>query len=382
MKLSVLCIALCVVFGTSLTGCSSKRGLSNPLKPKSQISVKPTKQVELQPMSFVTALSQDNSYAVAKPTGEQAIQIQKALDNTNKLRAEKGLPPLKYDASLAAYAQLRAGELAVAFSHNRPDGQSYATQVIGLVGENIAGGYATADETVLKQWRESVGHYQNMTNSRYTSIGIGMVYVPNSRYKYYWVQIFGIGNATTPYYFSDNGDQAQSTNTRPLDTLIVNGRAITLPANPAGTWHTISSGQYGGQVNGYQYSRFGVVRLASESDSKVFYQGMQTPIDAIPKGRATYQGVAVVVQDNRMNTDATAEFVVDFATHSLNGAIKDKGNTLFNLSGNIQGNAFVSRANASTEMQGAFFGEMGQELAGVFKDKTSNSKGAFGAVKK
>lgn len=143
-------------------------------------------------------------FFVAKPTTSQFDELQKAIAKTNALRAKKGLPALRYDENLAAYAQFRASEIVQKFSHERPNGQMYrANMSIGrAVGENIAAGKANADDTVA-QFYNSPKHYATILHDKFTKIGMGVVYVPDSTYKYYWVQIFGADNTSSAYAFDD-----------------------------------------------------------------------------------------------------------------------------------------------------------------------------------
>ena len=80
--------------------------------------------------------------------------------------------------------------------HLRPDGRKCNTVLDDLkyqgteyFGENIAGGEATAAR-VCKDWKESKGHYLNMTNTVFTKIGVGMTELIGSDYRIYWAQIF------------------------------------------------------------------------------------------------------------------------------------------------------------------------------------------------
>jgi len=57
-------------------------------------------------------------------------------------------------------------------------------------GENIAAGQATA-QIVFDAWKNSPGHNTNMLNHNYKAIGIGLVYVEESDYKFYWTTDFG-----------------------------------------------------------------------------------------------------------------------------------------------------------------------------------------------
>ena len=63
-----------------------------------------------------TLYSLTHSWKVQPPTSAQMASIQAAVANTNKLRAEVGLPALKYDERLSAYAQRRAEEIVRSFA--------------------------------------------------------------------------------------------------------------------------------------------------------------------------------------------------------------------------------------------------------------------------
>ncbi|MGM9637841.1 MAG: CAP domain-containing protein [Eubacteriales bacterium] len=115
-------------------------------------------------------------------------------DNTEKVEYPN-LSGLVYDYELEKIAMQRAAEIAISFSHTRPDGTSCWTAYTGgyrSVGENIAAGYATA-EAVFEGWKETnesysgQGHRRNMLNTGFTAIGIGHV-VYNG--VHYWVQEF------------------------------------------------------------------------------------------------------------------------------------------------------------------------------------------------
>ena len=120
---------------------------------------------------------------------------------------QNGLSKLEYDYNLEAIAMQRAAEIAVSFSHTRPDGTSCFTAFSGsgntYYGENIAMGYTSAS-SVFEAWQETnekysgQGHRRNMLNENFTQIGIGHCYVDG---YHYWVQEFGnkaSGVAKTP----------------------------------------------------------------------------------------------------------------------------------------------------------------------------------------
>lgn len=145
------------------------------------------------------APQQMQTVAPAAPALQTEIQL--ATQYINQLRAEKGLAPLSPDTQLSAYAQRRAEELSIKFSHTRPNGQLYHHEIAHAASaENIAAGSATAAETVLGQWKNSAGHYANIMGN-FQKIGIGLVYAPNSTYRYYWALIVGDNHASAPYIF-------------------------------------------------------------------------------------------------------------------------------------------------------------------------------------
>ena len=114
----------------------------------------------------------------------------------NTARAEEGLPPLKMDPALSQWAMQRAAECSVYYSHTRPDGTSYKTAIseAGVVsnytGENVACGHSSAQQ-VVKAWLNSPGHRDNILNSNFTKIGVGLEKNVGNGYKgYSWSQLF------------------------------------------------------------------------------------------------------------------------------------------------------------------------------------------------
>lgn len=128
-------------------------------------------------------------------------QIMIVLKETNKLRAEKGLPPLRLNDSLSAYAQIRAEESATLFAHKRPGGGNLYAPIRGSgpKGENLAMNHSLSGVGVVKQWARSKGHYENMTKPQFTDIGIGLA-ITNAR-RVYWAQIFSGPGGTSIYRY-------------------------------------------------------------------------------------------------------------------------------------------------------------------------------------
>lgn len=120
--------------------------------------------------------------------------VNDVLKYTNEFRAEVNKSPLVLDETLTKAAMVRAVEMAYAnkFSHERPDGnmcyyimRDFGQDIYG-VGENIAMGQRNAKE-VSYAWKGSQGHYENMIDSSFTRIGVGVIKFQGT---YYWVQLF------------------------------------------------------------------------------------------------------------------------------------------------------------------------------------------------
>ena len=111
----------------------------------------------------------------------------------NQERAKQGLSPVKKDAGLTNTADVRAAELEVLFSHDRPDGSDCFTAYprgFGYKGENIAMGQQDP-ASVMDSWMHSSGHRANILNPNYDSIGVGYSAEDGTPH---WVQNFGRKN--------------------------------------------------------------------------------------------------------------------------------------------------------------------------------------------
>ena len=134
-----------------------------------------------------------DNYTVSVPGIFHYDMAQEVLTYVNELRESLGVSQLKMDTSLMTSAMQRAAEIAVYFDHTRPDGSSCFSINGKMYGENIAAGSSTASGA-YNQWYNSSGHYANMVNSSYNSIGIGCFSYGST---YYWVQVFGFSSASS-----------------------------------------------------------------------------------------------------------------------------------------------------------------------------------------
>ncbi len=135
----------------------------------------------------------------------------------NNARAENGAEPLTRNATLSELAMQRAAEIALYFSHTRPDGTNCFTVLDGAYngwyncGENIAIGQYSPDE-VMESWMNSQGHRENILDTVFTQIGIGCFYADG---VYCWVQLFGNSNTDT----AETTETGTANVTRPVSIL-------------------------------------------------------------------------------------------------------------------------------------------------------------------
>lgn len=114
----------------------------------------------------------------------------KIISLVNIERSKYGLAPLREAQKLVYPAGIRAKELSVKFSHQRPGGGNILDIILNLgyygAGENIAMGQGSP-EAVMSAWMKSKGHRANILNAGYTSIGVGHY---SAKGTDFWVQLF------------------------------------------------------------------------------------------------------------------------------------------------------------------------------------------------
>lgn len=164
---------------TKTYGVMNKTGVSIYVKDRDE--VRPT--ITPEPTD-----TPDPDDEVDHATPEQKAQEVFKLVNTERMKA--GLQPYKYDLRLEKAAMVRAKEIAVKFSHIRPDGRNSSTAVseagVGCPsGENIGMGTSSAPE-IMQAWMDSSGHKIAILSRSSTHIGVGY-------YEGHWVQVFSDG---------------------------------------------------------------------------------------------------------------------------------------------------------------------------------------------
>ncbi|MCY6959408.1 CAP domain-containing protein [Clostridium brassicae] len=113
----------------------------------------------------------------------------------NVERSKAGLGQLKANWQLSRVARYKSQDMVNKryFSHTSPTYGSPFDMIrnFGInyrsAGENIAYGQNSPSE-VMKSWMNSPGHRQNILNSTYTEIGVGVAKASNG--QLYWTQMF------------------------------------------------------------------------------------------------------------------------------------------------------------------------------------------------
>ena len=129
----------------------------------------------------------------------------------NNERLAKGLSSLNVDSDLEDSAKVRSVEIQTKFDHVRPDGTlAYTAFNIDYrnLGENIVQDWHIADlneaqiaANLFNSWKNSSGHYKNMTSAMWTRIGVGISF-NSTKQGVYGVQFF----STEPVILDENED--------------------------------------------------------------------------------------------------------------------------------------------------------------------------------
>ena len=136
-----------------------------------------------------------------------------------------------------------------------------------------------------------------------------------------------------------------------------------------------------------QYGHYGFYGSKKDNgelnSSLVFYQGLMTPVEAMPQtGSAIYQGNAFYNDVSNINTVGSSLFNVDFGEKSLTGGVysaEGRFNPVM-LQANIAGNRFVYvDGTTKNSMSGIFLGPQAEEMAGRFDHPSEGKSGTFGA---
>lgn len=181
---------------SSIAAVSSKPNSSSKSSAKASVSASPavTSQAAASSAnSTAPSAAVASSSPVLAASSEMVSPMSEVVRLINIERAKEGLAALTEMPDIDKAANIRASEIVISFSHQRPSGEEWYTVFaeVGIaykgVGENLAAGQTTPAE-VVTAWMNSEGHRTNIMNASYTKIGVG--YVTGGTYGHYWTQLF------------------------------------------------------------------------------------------------------------------------------------------------------------------------------------------------
>lgn len=126
------------------------------------------------------------------------LDVERARELVNAYRKEKGLRPLKLQASLTEAARVHSRDLAKwdRISHYGSDGSNPWDRVkragynAKLAAENVGTGQANIEE-VMKGWQASPGHNKNLLLADAEHMGIALVQDTKTEFKTFWTLVVG-----------------------------------------------------------------------------------------------------------------------------------------------------------------------------------------------
>jgi len=126
----------------------------------------------------------------------EPLDVNIALTDLNRYRAENNLQPVRLDATLIAVSQSHAEDRAAAgkISHEGSDGLGHgdrlltANYIYSIAAENVASGQKSWEQ-VFKAWQDSPGHNVNLLRDDVTEFGVAVSYNPKTSQSIYWVML-------------------------------------------------------------------------------------------------------------------------------------------------------------------------------------------------
>jgi uncharacterized protein YkwD len=107
-------------------------------------------------------------------------------------RRANGLSVVKADGALAAVALKQAQAMAASGTITHSVGGQFSARVAGLrksrAAENIGAGFLTFAE-MLKEWKASRGHRDNLLMPGARRVGVASVANPRSPYRKFWAMV-------------------------------------------------------------------------------------------------------------------------------------------------------------------------------------------------
>ncbi len=192
-------------------GSGSQPNIATPVTPDSR-----PERTGLEAMG-----QKDDNYTIAGKVDYG--KAQQVLTLVNKERKAQNLSALHMDRGLEEVAMRRASEIALNFSHGRPDGSSCFSISQQVWAENIAAGISSAEGT-MRQWMNSPGHKANILTNGFKSIGVGCFQCGSITY---WVQVFGYDAGANSYAGSGVQNKSYKTDIS-YDVISLKGSGFNL----------------------------------------------------------------------------------------------------------------------------------------------------------
>lgn len=137
---------------------------------------------------------------VIKPASALSKDHKRLLKYVNKERKSKGTKALKRSVALDTIAQNWAKHMSNEyFMYHNPDLVDQLPAGWSRAGENVAWamGYKDNVKRIHTNWMNSKGHRENILNSQYTHVGIGLYQAPDEK-RVWAVQVFGRYTGRSP----------------------------------------------------------------------------------------------------------------------------------------------------------------------------------------
>lgn len=140
------------------------------------------------------------------------LSSREVIEWTNIYRGENSLGSLSINTRLNKSAFIKAQDMLNRqyFAHNSPSGEGVADLVKDagyefiLVGENLALGNFENEKELLRAWMNSPGHRENILNTSYLEIGVGVVQGTfEGKTTWIAVQHFGKPRSACPLFPSE-----------------------------------------------------------------------------------------------------------------------------------------------------------------------------------
>ncbi len=181
----------------------TSRGFDGQLRLRVAAS-RASRSLTTQPRRLVVQ-RHDSVVTPPAPTSDVELEVVRLVNEARRSARSCGdeqyaaARPLRADDRLSQASREHARDMGERgyFDHTSADGRSpwdraEAAGYDSAGGENIAAGYVTPAD-VVQGWLDSPGHCANLMSPDMVDIGVGHAVVDGSRYRSYWVQMFGRG---------------------------------------------------------------------------------------------------------------------------------------------------------------------------------------------